>query len=153
MSLNFYFDNQMVGSECGANNMKPWFHHVLYQQFRLLVVLRDIFGLLLTNSAYLLVVSTHTHPFMTTVCDRLVAASSRTTCLRCQSSVISNWSLEHHNEFTVLKWPLQSPDSNPIDFLDVDECEMLIIDVADLQQLFAIKTATYFRVPLNIFLL
>lgn len=38
-------------------------------------------------------------------------------------------------------------------FLDVDECEMLIIDVANLQQLFAIKTATYFRVPLNIFLL
>lgn len=87
-------------------------------------------------AAYLLVVSTHTHPFMTTVCDRPVAASSRTTCLRCQSSVISNWSLEHHNEFTVLKWPLQSPDSNPIDFLDVDECEMLIIDVANLQQLY-----------------
>ena len=38
--------------------------------------------------------------------------------------------LEHDNEFTLLKWPPQSPDLNPIEQLwDVVEREICIMDV------------------------
>ncbi len=46
--------------------------------------------------------------------------------------------LEHDNEFTLLKWPPQSPDLNPTEHLwDVVEREILIMDVqtTNLQQL------------------
>ncbi len=55
-----------------------------------------------------------------------------------KDQIISDWFLEHDNEFTLLKCPPQSPDLNPIEHLwDVVEREILIMDVqtTNLQQL------------------
>ncbi len=55
-----------------------------------------------------------------------------------QAQIISDWFLEHDNEFTLLKLPPQSPDLNPVEQLwDVVEREIHIMDVqtTNLQQL------------------
>ncbi len=55
-----------------------------------------------------------------------------------KAQIISDWFLVHDNEFTLLKWPPQSPDLNPIEHIwDVVEREIHIIDVqpTNLQQL------------------
>ncbi len=55
-----------------------------------------------------------------------------------KAQIISDWFLEHDNEFTLIKCPPQSPDINPIEqLLDVVEREICIMDVqsTNLQQL------------------
>ncbi len=55
-----------------------------------------------------------------------------------KAQIISDWFLEHDNEFTFLKWPPQSSDLNQIEHLwDVVEREIRIMDVqpTNLQQL------------------
>ncbi len=58
---------------------------------------------------------------------------------RHKAQIISDWFLEHDNEFTLLKGPPQSPDLNPICTFnwDVVEREICIMDVqpTNLQQL------------------
>ncbi len=54
------------------------------------------------------------------------------------AQIISDWFLEHDNEFTLLKWPPKSPDLSPIEHLwDVVERKICIMDVqlTNLQQL------------------
>jgi len=56
----------------------------------------------------------HVHPFMSTMyqsSDGYFQPDAQ--CHK--AGIISNWFLEHDNEFTVLKKPPQSPDLNPIE--------------------------------------
>ncbi len=91
----------------------------------------------LIPTVYLSIVSDHVHPFMTTVYHLLMYfQQDNAPCHKAQ--IISDWFLEHDNEFTLLKCPPQSPDLNPIEHLwDVEEREIHIMDVqtTNLQQL------------------
>ncbi len=90
----------------------------------------------LNATVYLSIVGDHVHPFMTTVYHLLMYFQLYNTP-RHKDQIISDWFLEHDNEFTLLKWPPQSPDLNPIELLcDVMEREIHIMDVqtTNLQQ-------------------
>ncbi len=89
------------------------------------------------NTTVYLSIADHVHPFMTTVYHLLMYfQQDNAACHKAQ--IISDWFLEHDNEFTLLKCPPQSPDLNPIEHLwDVEEREIHIMDVqtTNLQQL------------------
>lgn len=81
-------------------------------------------------TAYLSIVADHVHPFMTTMYPTSDGYFQQDNAPCHKAGIISDWFLEHDNEFTVLKWPPQSPDLNPIEHLrDVVEREIRIMDV------------------------
>ncbi len=76
-------------------------------------------------TAYLSIVADHVHPFMTTVYPSSDGYFQQDNAPCHQAQIISDWFLEHDNEFTLLKRPPQSPDLNPIEHLwDVVEREI-----------------------------
>ncbi len=61
----------------------------------------------LNDTAYLSIVADHVHPFMTTVYPSSDGYFQHNApCHKAQ--IISDWFLEHDNEFTLLKWHPQS---------------------------------------------
>ncbi len=68
----------------------------------------------LNATAYLSIVTDHVHPFMTTVYPSSDGYFQQDNAPCHKAEIISDWFLEHDNEFTLLKWPPQSPDLNPI---------------------------------------
>jgi len=80
--------------------------------------------------AYLSIVSDHLHPFMATMYPSSDGYFHQDNAPCHKARIISNRFLEHDNEFTVLKWPPQSPDLNPKEHLwDVVERELRALDV------------------------
>ncbi len=76
------------------------------------------------------IVADHVHPFMTTVYPSSDGYFQQDNAACHKAQIISDWFLEHNIEFTLLKWPPQSPDVNPIEHLwDVVEREIFIMDV------------------------
>ncbi len=66
----------------------------------------------LNATAYLSIVADHVHPFMTTVYPSSDGYFQQDNAPRHKAQITSDWFLEHDNEFTLLKWPPQSPDLN-----------------------------------------
>ncbi len=84
----------------------------------------------LNATTYLSIVADHVHPFITTVCPSSYDYIQQDNAPCHKAQIISDWFLEHENQFTLLKWPPQSPNLNPIEHVwDVVEREIHIMDV------------------------
>ncbi len=82
-------------------------------------------------TAYLSIVADHVYPFMTTVYPSSDGYFQQDNAPCHQAQIISDWFLEHDNEFNLLKRPPQSPDLNPIEHLwDMVEREIRIMGCA-----------------------
>ncbi len=113
----------MVGSEFGVKNMKAWIHPALSQRLRLVVMVWGIFswhtlGLLvpiehcLNATAYLSIVADHVHPFMTTVYQSSDVYFQQDNAPCHKAQIISDWFLEHDNEFTQMASTVTRSQSN-----------------------------------------
>ncbi len=154
MSLDFCCDIQMVGSELGVKkgtrvqhrsilpclNCSGWWWwcnsvwDISWHTLGSLIPIEHC----LNTTVYLSIVDDHVHPFMTTVYPSSDGYFQQDNAPCHKAQIISDWFLEHDNEFTLLKWPPQSPDLNPTEHLwDVVEREIRIMDVqpTNLQQL------------------
>ncbi len=130
MSLDFCCDIQMVGSEFGVNNMKAWIVSTVQAGGGGLMVWVifswHTFGPLSTNWAsfkhhsipvYWVLLLTMSIPLWLQCTHLLMATSSRIIHHVTSQKIIADWFLEHDNGFTLLNWPPQSPDLNPIEHL------------------------------------
>ena len=92
----------------------------------------------LTSSAYLSIVADCVHPCMTALDPSSDGYFQQDNAPCLKTPIISNWFLEHDNEFTELQQPQtpQSPDLSPKGHL-WDVVEILVMDVhlTNLQQL------------------
>ncbi len=59
----------------------------------------------LNATVYLSIVADHVHPFMTTVYPSSDGYFQQDNAPCHKAQFISDWFLEHDNEFTLLKWP------------------------------------------------
>ncbi len=114
MSLDFCCNIQMIESEFGVKNMKAWIilpcldgsgwwwcNGVAVFSWHTLGPLVPIEHRLNTT-VYQSIVADHVHPFMTTVYHLLMYFQlDNAPCHKAQ--IISDWFLEHDDEFTLLK--------------------------------------------------
>ncbi len=90
----------------------------------------------LNATAFLSIVTMSIHLWLQCTHLLMLLQQDNAPCHKAQ--IISDWFLEHDNEFTLLKWSPQSPDLNPIEHVwDVVEWEIHVMDVqpTNLQQL------------------
>uniref|UniRef100_A0A3Q2PSX3 Mitochondrial ribosomal protein L58 n=1 Tax=Fundulus heteroclitus TaxID=8078 RepID=A0A3Q2PSX3_FUNHE len=71
----------------------------------------------LSATDYLGLLGDHVHPFMSTVYPSADGCFQQGNAPCHNADVISNWFLEHKEEFTVLRLPPQSPDLNAMEHL------------------------------------
>ncbi len=92
----------------------------------------------LNATGYLGIVADHVHSFITTVCPSSYGYFQQDNAPCHKAQIISDWFLEHENEFTLLPWPPQSSNLNTIEHLwDVVEREIriMVLQLTNLQQL------------------
>ncbi len=92
----------------------------------------------LNATGYLSIVADHVHSFITTVYPSSYSYFQQDNAPCHKAQIISDWFLEHENEFTLLPWPPQSPNLNTIEHLwDVVEREIhiMVLQLTNLQQL------------------